>query len=434
VESLPHPIDVELSQLEQEVVGAVAAGEARLFGLLETLIRFRTPNPPGGNESAAQRWMADQLDRLGLEVDVWDALPGRPNVVGTLRGVSPTGPTVVLNGHVDVCEDRLVDRWSSDPYEPVTAGRDMIGRGASDMKSALASFLFALEVLRRHDVRLGGTVVFQSVIGEEAGEPGTRSAIDRGHVGDLAIVGESSRARALVACVGVLNARVSVSSPITLHLSARKSILNAGGNQSGANCVEKMALRILPALSDLERQWAVFKVHPLLPHGSCNINVFRVEGGGNPFMLPDTCTAHVTVTYLPTETRESVVAEIEKQIATAAALDDWLRANPPTVEWLPEDYPIEFAPAAFDASSQEIRQLQGAIRAVTGEEPTLGGRSGITDAGWFYAAGIPAVVFGPGDMAYAHAIDERVHLDDVVGHCQAIALFLLRYCGVETDG
>jgi len=373
--------------------------------------------------------MEKRFRDVGLDVERWEPLPGRPNIVGVLRGEGG-GPTVALNGHIDVCEDRLLEEWSGDAYVARIDGRDMIGRGATDMKCATASFIVAVETLRKLGVRLKGDVIVQSVIGEEAGEPGTRSAIERGYVGDFAIVGESSRGRDLVACIGVVNARITIESPYTLHLVARKFTLNAGGGLEGGNCVEKMATRIIPALLDLERQWAVFKVHRLVPPGACNINVFRIEGGANTFILPDRCDAYITVTYLPDERKEDVLAEVEKQIARAAELDDWLRQHPPKVEWSPPEYPVEFAASDFDPESEPVRLLADSVRAASGQEPVMGGRGGITDAGWFHRAGIPAVVFGPGDVNYAHRVDERVHLDDVVNHCKATALFLTRYCGI----
>jgi acetylornithine deacetylase/succinyl-diaminopimelate desuccinylase family protein len=418
----------EITRSEQALLQDIEANEEHLFETLKALVRFRTPNPPGGNEKEAQDWIEQRMQAIGLEIDRWDALPGRPNVVGVLKGQGG-GPRVVLNGHIDVCEDRLLEEWTSDPYEPVIDGRDMVGRGATDMKCATASFLVALETLVKHGVRLKGDVILQSVIGEEAGEPGTRSAIERGYGGDFAIVGESSRGRDLVACIGVVNCKITIESPYTLHLVARKFTINAGGGLEGANCVEKMALRILPALADLEREWAVFKTHDLVPPGACNINVFRFEGGANTFILPDRCVAYATVTYLPHEQKEDVVREVEQQIARAADLDPWLRKYPPKVEWGPSEYPIEFAASDFDSESVPVRQLAAAIRLSSGHEPVLGGRGGITDAGWFHRAGVPAVVFGPGDVNYAHRVDERVHLDDVVNHCKAIALFAARYCG-----
>jgi acetylornithine deacetylase len=425
--TLPTSSADGLTELEQELLADIDDREEDLFERLETLVRFRTPNPPGGNESAAQDWIESQFRRLDLEVDRWDALPGRPNVVGVRRGTGG-GPSVVLNGHIDVCEDRLLAEWSSDPYEPVRDGRDLIGRGSSDMKSATASFLFALETLVSRGVRLRGDVILQSVIGEETGEPGTRSAIDRGYGGDFAIVGESSRGRGLVASIGVMNCEITIESPITLHLVHRKFTINAGGGLEGANCIEKMATRILPALNDLEREWAVFKTHDLVPPGACSINVFRIDGGANTFILPDRCVAYVTVTFLPQERREDVVAEVEERIRAAAALDPWLSKHPPKIAWNPQEYPVEFAPSDIDVGSEPVRVLREAIALASRQEPTIGGRGAITDAGWFYRAGIGAVVFGPGDVSYAHAVGERVHLDDVVEHCKATVLFLLRFC------
>lgn len=411
--------------MERDILDAIQAREERLFALLEDLIRFRTPNPPGGNELEAQQWMQHQMEGLGLEVDMWDVLPGRPNVVGRLT--RPDRPTLVLNGHIDVCAEEAVDEWGASPYEPIRDGRDMIGRGASDMKSALAAYLFVLEVLRDLGAEPACSVVVQSVMGEEGGEPGSKSAIERGHIGDLAIVGESSRARSLVASVGVMTVRIVVSDERSLHLAARRSFTTAGGGLLAANCIEAMTGRILPALHDLERHWAVHKNHPLLPPGALTINVFRVEGGGNPFLLPNRCTAFATVLYPPGEARDGVRREVETHIHRAAELDPWLRAHPPELSWTPDEYPVEFGPAAFDPESGPIQTLMACIEACRGEPAQLGGRAGITDAGEFYAAGIPAVVFGPGDMEHAHRVDERVHLDELVAYAKALALFLMRY-------
>ena len=419
----------QTTDLERAVLADIEASEGALFELLAALVRFRTPNPPGGNEREAQDWVEAQLRALDLEIDRWDVLPDRPNVVGVWRG-DGSGPSIALNGHIDVCEDRLLDEWSSDPYEPVIEGRDMIGRGATDMKSANASFMFAIEILKKHGVKLQGDVIVQSVIGEEAGEPGTRSAIERGYGGDFSIVGESTAGRDLVAGIGVMNCRISIIAEKTLHLSARKFTMNAGGQLEGGNCIDKMALRIVPALADLERQWQVFKTHELVPPGGTNVNVFRIEGGTSTFMLPDRCDAYVTVTYLPNEEKHVVMRQVEEHVARASSLDDWLRGNPPTVKWNPPEFPVEFMPNDVDVESEPIQTLMESIRAASGLEPRIGGRGGITDAGWFAQAGIPTVVFGPGDVLYAHRVDERVHLDDVVNYCKATALFLIRHGGV----
>lgn len=423
-------VSAEPETTEQRVIARIDNDRDDLIATLARLVGFRTPNPPGGNEAEAQSWVEAELRALGLETDRWDALPGRPNVVGVLRGQSGS-PSVALNGHIDVCEDRQLERWSTDPYEAVVADGAVFGRGTTDMKSGLASFLCVLKALQRERVRLRGDVIVQSVIGEERGEPGTRAAVERGYKGDFAIVGEATAGCELVAGIGVVNCRVTIESPTTLHLVARKHTINTGGGLDGANCAEKMATRIIPALLELERQWGVFKRHPRIPPGFCSINLLRIEGGGNTFILPDRCDAFFTVIYLPNETREQVTSDVENQIDLAAQLDPWLRDHPPVVEWNPPEFPVEFAPSDFDPDDPAVDELVRAITDVTGSRPRLDTRGAITDAGWFTAAGVPAVIFGPGDVEYVHRIDERVRTDALVAHCKATALFLMRYCGVS---
>ena len=78
-----------------------------------------------------------------------------------------------------------------------------------------------------------------------------------------------------------------------------------------------------------------------------------------------------------------------------------------------------------------IRDLSRIIEDISGEKAQYGGRGGITDAGWFPLNGTPAVVYGPGDVHWAHRVDERVSLEDVVLYAKIISSFLMRWCGME---
>lgn len=414
----------------QTVLAAVDAAQLELTGLLADLVRFETDNPPGKNEAPAQQWMAERMQKLGMEVDLFDALPGRPNAVGALRGAGG-GRSVILNGHIDVAEVRQRALWQRDPFKPVVEERTMYGRGTADMKSALAAYLFVMQRFHALGLRLQGDVIIESVMGEEAGEPGTRSCTERRYRADFAIVGEATKARQVLAAVGAMNLRITIKSPYTLHLHARRLALHAGGGLEGANCLEKMATRIIPVLNELEREWAVFKRHPAIPPAQTLINPFSIRGGGNPFFLPDECMLHVIVLYLPNESRETVQREVEDQIQRAAELDPWLRKYPPDLEWDPAEYPIAFLPSDVDPANDGVRTLLDAGREVMGEPIQIGGgRGAICDSGWVAQGGTPTVVWGPGDIYWAHRVDERVNLDDVLAYAKVLALFLVRWCGV----
>lgn len=414
--------------IEQMIVESMDSHEDRLVGLLRSLVQFPTENPPG-NEEPAQRWVAERLRELNAEVDIFDVLPGRPDVVGLLRGIGD-GRSIILNSHVDVVEARQRESWQHDPFEAVVEGRIMYGRGTSDMKSAMAAYLFVLEQLRKNGVRLKGDIIFQSVIGEEAAEPGTKYAAER-YRADFAIIGEPTQARQIVGSVGVMTARVLIKSPYTLHLHARRLMLHAGGGLEGANAVEKMALRIIPALNDLEREWAVFKKHPHIPYGQTLINPFLIQGGSSAFLMPDTCTMYIVVLYLPTEQPARVQQQVEDQIRRAAEVDSWLRLYPPEVEWDPPECPVKFPPADLDVNHPGIQELNQAIQDVRSGAGQIGGRGAITDAGWLQLRGTPTVVYGPGDIHWAHRVDERVNLDDVLDYAKVIGIFLLRWCGIS---
>ena len=413
--------------LEQSVLDAIEKNQDQLFEILKTLIRFPTENPPG-NEAPAQEWISEKLKTLSDKVDVFEVLPGRSNVVGIVKGAGG-GRSVILNGHVDVVEAKKREAWENDPFEPVEKEGFIWGRGASDMKSAMAGYLYVLETLKKVEIGLKGDVIFQSVVGEEEAEPGTRLAAER-YPADFAIVGEGTRARQIVASVGTLTVKITIKSPYTLHLHARRQSIHAGGGLEGANAIEKMALRIIPALNDLEREWSVFKKYSGIPPGQTLINPFLIQGGDDAGYLPDECSMYAVVVYLPDETPDQVKKEVEEQIQRAADLDGWLRKHPPQIEWNPPDQQWAFPASDLDIHHPGVQQLGQTIEDVAGCEAEFGGRGGITDAGWFPINGTPSVVYGPGDVSFAHRIDERVRKEDVLMFAKVIGLFLLRWCEV----
>jgi acetylornithine deacetylase len=418
---------------ERRVLELVDEARPRLYDLIGALVGFATPNPPAGNEREAQTWVASRLEELGMRVDVFDALPGRPNVVGRLAG-NGVGRSFLFNGHIDVAELRSPEAWTHEPFTGTIEDGRMYGLGTSDMKSSHAGVLCALECLRQAGIELDGEVIYESVIGEEAGEPGTLRCIERGVTADFALVGECSKSETIfVASVGVANACITIADPVTQHLIQRRRMVRAGGGLDGANCIEKMATKIIPALIELEQRWGVFKEHALLPAGQALINVFAIDGGGNTFILPDECRAFVTVVYLPGENLDEVKADVEAHLRAVAAADAWLKEHPPRVEWDPPRFPIRFVP--MDGSPEEpgAAMLAECLSAVSGRRVVVGGRDAIMDGGWLSRAGIPTAVFGPGDKRVIHRPDEYVELEDVVTYTKAVALFLLRWCGA-TDG
>src|SRR5699024_5821967 len=161
-----------------------------------------------GNEKQAQQIVAERLKSKGLMVDVWepdydelieseffnplrDNYDGSPNVVGVLKGKAE-GPSVILNGHIDVVPEGDANKWKHHPYSGVRKDNKLYGRGTTDMKGVNVSTLIALETIINLGIQLNGDVIYESVIEEETGGAGTLSAIQRGYHADIAIVPEPS--------------------------------------------------------------------------------------------------------------------------------------------------------------------------------------------------------------------------------------------------
>src|SRR5690606_20811284 len=147
--------------------------------------------------------------------ELWEIYPGDPNVTGIKYGLQRDSYcSLLLNGHIDVAEVGNDTNWKYNPLELTLEHGRAYGRGTADMKGALAAMLFAIRLLDEAGIELRGDLLFQSVIGEEAGEAGTRSCVERGCNADFAIVADTS-GLAIQGQGGVLTGWVTVQSPTT---------------------------------------------------------------------------------------------------------------------------------------------------------------------------------------------------------------------------
>src|SRR4051812_27993463 len=149
-------------------------------------------------EGPVQRHVAAWLAAHGLTPELQPTEGDRPNVVARIE--NGDGPTLLLNGHVDTV--LAVEGWSTDPWTPHRDGDRLYGLGAADMKSGVAAAMLAARWLHQHRQQWRGTVIFSSVVDEEAYSIGARALIASGIVADYCIVTESSWDRPAIGSVG----------------------------------------------------------------------------------------------------------------------------------------------------------------------------------------------------------------------------------------
>lgn len=379
-------------------MSACPPGDA--IALTRLLVREDSRNPAladdGPGEGRAARVLHDVLHAWGIEAELVEVAPGRPNVVARITGGG--GPSVMLNGHLDVVGTQGMTHA---PFDAVERDGRLYGRGATDMKAGVAAMCAAAWRAREAGA-LAGDVVLAAVADEEWGSVGTRDLVARGVRADAAIVTEPTRLAVCPAHRGF--AWIDA----TVHGRAA----HGSRYDVGIDAIVLAGL-LLAELDVLEREVLPRTVHPLLGRGS--LHAATISGGAGLSTYPDRCTIGIERRTLPGETAADAVREIE-------AACDRVRARRPEFR---ADVRAGGAqsPLALDPDAPLVRAMLGALEA-EGEPARVEGLSCWTDAAILHDAGIPALCFGPGDIRLAHADEEWVELDEIERATGVLVRFL----------
>ncbi|MDV2683032.1 acetylornithine deacetylase [Alkalihalophilus lindianensis] len=422
-----------LNDLDQ-LVDLVDEREEELLSLLKRLVEYQTESPPARNTKEAQQFIAHYLADAGFEIDQWDVYPNDPNVVAIKNGSATNQHrSLLLNGHIDVASVAEDENWTYPPFTTTTIDRTVFGRGVADMKGGLAACLFAVKLLDEAGIQLPGDLLVQSVIGEEVGEAGTKECCDRGYSADFAIVADTSNCE-IHGQGGVITGWVTLKSPKTYHDGLRRNMIHAGGGLHAASAIEKMT-KMITGLAELERHWAVTKTYPGFPAGMNTINPAVIEGGRHAAFIADECSLWITVHYYPNETYQEVTREIEEHLLAVASADPWLKEHPPLFRWggtsMIEDRGEIFPALKIDRNWDGLKQLQRAHTKRFGSPTSVGMSSTVTDGGWLGEAKIPTVIYGPGELTHAHAVDEQVSIDQLVSYTKTLLTFIYEWCSTK---
>jgi acetylornithine deacetylase len=214
------------------------------------------------------------------------------------------------------------------------------------------------------------------------------------------------------------------------HSALRYRSIHAGGQGAAVSAIEKTA-KLLTAVQELERHWGNTKVHPLMPKGITTINPGMIAGGSPAFSnMAEACSLGLSLKYLPNERGEDVKREFEEYIASVAATDPWLRDHPPVIEWGVGG--VSFPPSEIALDHPLAQATARCYRQVLGE-PEWRGFEAVSDLAWLAQAGIPGLLFGPGDARQAHGSEEYLLVDNLVAATKVIALVLVEWCGLSSD-
>ncbi|HEY2435206.1 MAG TPA: M20/M25/M40 family metallo-hydrolase [Vicinamibacterales bacterium] len=363
--------------------------------LLRDLVAIDSVNPSLVPGAAGEAQIADavaaHMRRAGFDVELQDAAPGRPNVIGVIEGRTP-GPTLMFCGHLDTVG---VEGMAA-PFDPIERDGRLYGRGSQDMKGGVAAMVDAARVVAAGGLDSGRLIV-AAVVDEEYASIGADTLVTR-WTADAAIVTEPTNLQIAIAHKGFA----------WLEVVTRGRAAHGSRPADGRDAIVRMG-RVLVRLEQLDRALASRAGHPLL--GAPSVHASLIEGGRELSSYPDRCALRLERRTIPGETDRMVADEIQALLAALAGEDPEFEATLT---------PLMARPAY--AIAPDHRLPQSLARASGATE--FAGMSFWTDAAVLGSAGIASVLFGPGG-AGLHGTEEYVLIADVL-HCRDVLAALAR--------
>ncbi|WP_431324076.1 acetylornithine deacetylase [Rhizobium sp. YTU87027] len=367
--------------------------------ILDRLIAF--PSVVGTPNGEIVDWIMTYLESHGAKVSVLMGPEGdRANLLATIGPVDVPG--YILSGHMDVVPAGEPG-WSSYPFILRRDGDRLYGRGTTDMKGFLAAALAAVPLLTKTCLVRPIHLAFS--YDEEAGCRGVPHLLAR--LPDLcakplgAIIGEPSNLQAVLAHKGKAAARVTI----------RGRSGHSSRPDLGLNAVHAMA-GVLCAAVDAAQKLTEGPFDRAFAPAYSSLQAGTISGGHAINIIPDLCTMELEARAISGVDPVSLLAPVRTRAEALAAQEF-------TVQWTE----MSAYPALALSGNAPLATL---LHGLTGQTPLAAVSYG-TEAGLYQAAGIDAIICGPGDIGRAHKPDEFLVIDELAA-CQQMIEVLAAHC------
>lgn len=401
--------------------------EKKLLWLAKSLCEIRSY---GGQESECARFLASFMKDHGFDVELQKVSMGRVQVIARIKG-HRKDPTVMFNGHLDV--DPPNAGWTVNPWKPTKRKQRLYGAGLVNMKAGVTAMVAAGLALRA-STELRGDLIIAAVVGELEGGTGTLHFLKQGRKPDFAIVTEPTGLRVSTIQAGVTELNVYTLGR-TVHVSSRIK---------GVNAIEKMAevIQVLRTTKLESKPRKGFEGLPVFVLGAISGGQREVCEKFSPVdrsidgMTPDLCTLAIDARYPYGMTEESVKKAVEGILEEMSKTDPELKTKVELRSRMtPSPLPYDMPPMSVPEEDKIVQTIKRNHNYVTGANPRVGAIEGVrfcgTDANHLFRAGIPSVVYGPGDIELMGKPDEYVELKDISTCAKVLALTALEICGMQ---
>ena len=372
------------------------------LSLLHELVSIPSVNPtlvPGApGEGAIAEAIAAHMRRIGLDVTMQEAAPGRPNVIGVLEGRA-RGKSLMFCGHIDTVGVEGMDR----PFTPVVRDGRLYGRGSQDMKSGVAAMIDAARVTAERGLAKGRLII-AAVADEEYASLGADALVTQWSA-DGAVVTEPTDLQIGIGHKGFA----------WLEVETRGRVAHGSRPKDGRDAILRMG-RILHRLDRLDRELQARSPHPIMGTGSLHASI--IAGGRELSSYPDFCQLQME--------RRTIAGERDGQpLEEVRAILDTLVAEDREFEG---EVRLTFSRPPYEIGADHpLPVLLASVAAPSGISPSQVGMSFWTDAAVLATSGIPSVLFGPGG-AGLHSREEYVNVADVVTCRDVLAALVAEWC------
>lgn len=371
--------------------------------LARSLIAIPSVNPALSEcpEESGEHRLADFIDNLlrekGFRITRHERHAGRPSLVASYGPANPRR-RFMIEAHLDT---QGVHGMTVPPFQGLIREGRLYGRGACDMKGAMAAALVSLTSERLKKLASAGIeVMFAAAMGEETGNLGALELVDAGIGADELLVLEPTDLHVVHAHKGVL----------WLEIEVRGRAAHGSSPCVGVNAIEGVA----PVIELLHRQVMKHKDHhPLL--GLPTVNIGLVRGGTSINIVPEACVMQVDRRMLPGESKERILADIQ------AGLDELSRQG----AFVSAEARVIQSGSPFETTEKSglVRRVGLALKAA-GVTVINEGAAWYSDAGPFSKTCREVAVFGPGSIAQAHTADEYIEISELERGAEVIGRFL----------
>jgi acetylornithine deacetylase/succinyl-diaminopimelate desuccinylase-like protein len=364
---------------------------SEVLRLTQDLVSIESHIDAPGHEAAIGRFLVSWFRDHSIDAELLPVEGERANVVARIPG--GTGPSLMLNGHIDTVPAGNM----TDAFVPIIRENELWGRGACDMKGAIAAMACAMATTACDGMAdtLNGDLLFTGTIGEETGSIGVKALVEAGVTATYAIVGEPTSLRVGIAHKGACFIRIS--------LTGRGA--HGSCPEEGVNAVS-YGSRIIRTLETELRADLAKRTHPLL--GASTVSVGRIVGGTQPNIVAEHCQIDIDRRTLPGE--KKTLDEISQLVGEICDPIDGLTWR---IEEMSETSIVPHV-ALGTSSDAVLAQAAQATCQQMGlpDEPV--GVTYWTDGGHMAACGVESIILGPGTIADAHGPNDRVQTADLI--------------------